>query len=163
VVPAGRSIPARGYLLIWADNEEGQTTAGSELHAGFSLSASGEVVGLYAPDGRQVDYVTFGPQADDVSGGRYVDGSADIYVMGVPTPRTTNLLFGATTGVRTGSTWKVNWNIRPATQYRLMYVDSLGSTNWQPYGLDIQTNAVTVETPLPMNTQQRFYRLFRIN
>ncbi len=43
-IPYGRStltvIPPKGYLLIWAD---GDTTAAG-LHAGFSLSASGEQV-----------------------------------------------------------------------------------------------------------------------
>ena len=39
--PAGTSIPAGGYLLLWADG------TGAGLHAGFKLGAGGEQLGLY--------------------------------------------------------------------------------------------------------------------
>ncbi len=82
-LPAGVTIAARGYLLIWADND----TADEGLHASFSLSASGEEVGLYDRDGMTlVDSVTFGEQPTDVSYGRFPDGTGDWTPMGYSTP-----------------------------------------------------------------------------
>ncbi|HQL24294.1 MAG TPA: lamin tail domain-containing protein, partial [candidate division Zixibacteria bacterium] len=159
-VPAGRSIPANGYLFMWADGEDGQTTP-TTLHLNFSLSAGGEYIGLFAPDGRQVDAVTFGPQTEAVSEGRFPDG-AGIYPMATPTPGTTNRLLAATTMTRGATNVVVQWNIRPSTQYRLLYTDSLTTTNWLPYGADIQTNAISVQTSLPLNTGRRFFKLIEI-
>jgi hypothetical protein len=93
-VPAGTTIPARGYLLVWADGETGQNSpARPDIHASFSLSKGGEAIGLFAPDGTVIDAVTFGAQATDVSQGRFEDGAASIYFMTNATPRAANYLF----------------------------------------------------------------------
>ncbi|MFO1512922.1 MAG: putative Ig domain-containing protein, partial [Verrucomicrobiota bacterium] len=86
-------IPAKGYLLVWADNEANQNSTNlTDLHAGFALSKGGEALGLFASDGTTIDAVTFGAQISDVSEGRYLDGSANIYEMTTPTPRAANFL-----------------------------------------------------------------------
>uniref|UniRef100_UPI00037CE44D CotH kinase family protein n=1 Tax=Spirosoma panaciterrae TaxID=496058 RepID=UPI00037CE44D len=67
-------IPANGFLLVWAS---GQTSRGAD-HIGFSLSASGEQLGLYRPDGSTlVDTLSFGPQRADISWGRQPNGSTN--------------------------------------------------------------------------------------
>ena len=71
--PDGITIPARGYLLVWADNQNAQ----GPLHTNFALSRNGEAIGLFdtAANGfQQIDAITFGAQADDVSEGRLPDG-----------------------------------------------------------------------------------------
>jgi CotH kinase protein/Lamin Tail Domain/Carbohydrate binding domain len=88
-IPAGYTIPSHGFLLVWADKKT--PTGSGDLHVNFKLSKSGESIGLFAPDGGTVDAVTFGPQSDDISQGRYPDGSANIVFMVVPTPRTSNI------------------------------------------------------------------------
>jgi hypothetical protein len=91
-IPAGYTIPPGGFLLVWADNEPGQNSTNLiDLHANFALSKSGEAIGLFAPDGTQIDAVTFGPQTNDVSQGRYPDGSQNIYFMPAATPRSANV------------------------------------------------------------------------
>lgn len=73
-IPAGVTIPAKGYLVIWADNEPEQ----GPLHASFALSAGGEEIGLFDRPGNQlapIDTVTFGAQTTDVAEGRAPDGS----------------------------------------------------------------------------------------
>lgn len=86
VIPNGTVIPAGGWLLIWADDETGQTTA-QQLHVNFKLAAAGESISLFAPDGSLVDAVAFGPQTNNVSQGRFPDGMAEPFVfMDVPTP-----------------------------------------------------------------------------
>ena len=93
LIPGGTTIPARGFLLVWADNEPGQNSASRpDLHAGFSLAKGGESISLFAPDGTLIDLVSFGLQTTDVSQGRYVDGSTAIFAMANPTPRTANFL-----------------------------------------------------------------------
>ncbi len=68
VIPAGTSIPANGFLLIWAD---GQNTG---LHTNFKLSQTGEKLILSDPSGVEMDKITFGAQLTDVSQGRALDG-----------------------------------------------------------------------------------------
>jgi hypothetical protein len=88
-IPEGNSltkIPGHGFLLIWAD---GDVEAGG-LHAGFSLSAGGEELGLIAADGTVVDSVTFGEQVADLSYGRSPDGKESWQYMATPTPEAAN-------------------------------------------------------------------------
>jgi hypothetical protein len=92
-IPAGTTISARGYLLVWADGEVGQNSPDRpDIHASFSLAKGGEAIALFASDGTVIDAVTFGPQATDVSQGRFVDGAASIYFMTNATPRAANLI-----------------------------------------------------------------------
>jgi len=68
-------LPAGERLIVWCDNDSGQ----GPLHASFKLKASGEEIGLFAPEEfgfAMVDTHSFGPQITDVSEGRVSDGSA---------------------------------------------------------------------------------------
>lgn len=87
--PEGTVIPAKGYLVVWADNEPEQ----GPLHATFALSAGGEAVGLFDRASNalaQIDAVTFGPQATGISEGRSPDGSACIRTLPVVSPGAPN-------------------------------------------------------------------------
>lgn len=79
------TIPAGGYLLIWADGDTNQPG----LHANFQLSSSGETVLFADDDGRPLDCVTFGPQRADISYGRFPDG-AGLFRLMSPTPERAN-------------------------------------------------------------------------
>ncbi|MBM3839258.1 MAG: hypothetical protein FJ398_15080 [Verrucomicrobia bacterium] len=83
--PAGTKIPARGFLIVWAD-EDGTAAAG--LHANFKLSAEGEQIFLVDSDAHYnalLDSVTFGPQQTDLSCGRPGDYSSAFEIL-QPTP-----------------------------------------------------------------------------
>ncbi|MHC4169236.1 MAG: lamin tail domain-containing protein [Planctomycetota bacterium] len=84
--PTLTTVPARGYLLIWADGEPGEGT----LHAGFKLDADGEQVGLYSAGGSLIDSLTFGPQDTDESYGRVPDGAEKWRLIDTPTPAASN-------------------------------------------------------------------------
>lgn len=71
------TIPANGYLIIWADND----TVPSELHATFKLSAAGEGIYLSNAAGTLLDFVYFGVQTNDVSTGRYPNGTGGFMAM----------------------------------------------------------------------------------
>jgi hypothetical protein len=81
------TIPAGGYLVVWADDE---TEQGS-LHTNFTLSANGEFVGLYTGDGSTiVDTVSFGAIDQDKSYGRRTDGDAEWVTFEATTPDASN-------------------------------------------------------------------------
>jgi hypothetical protein len=74
--PTGTSIPANGFLIVWADEDSSQNTATS-FHTNFKLSASGENLILLDKDTLKVDEVTFGAQKADVSYARKPNGTGN--------------------------------------------------------------------------------------
>ena len=75
--PAGTSVAANGYLVVWADNDEDQTG----LHANFKLSGGGETIYLTDAAGAYVDTVEYADQTTDISYGRIPNGTGDFQVM----------------------------------------------------------------------------------
>jgi hypothetical protein len=93
VIPDGTTIAPGGFLLVWADAETQQNGyGGPDLHADFRLGATGEAIILRAPNDAIVDMITFGPQTNDISQGRWPDANSSIYFMTTPTPRLANTL-----------------------------------------------------------------------
>jgi len=91
-IPTGRpsltTIPANGYLIIWADGE----IQDPGLHAGFSLASDGDEVALYDADGvTLIDYVAFDQQQADISYGRSADRPDEWELFGFPTPGSKNI------------------------------------------------------------------------
>jgi hypothetical protein len=87
-VPAQTTIPAHGYLLVWADGE----VSDPGLHVSFKLGASGESVALFDRDGLTlIDSVLFNAQRTDVSYGRFPDGTDTWSQMEPPTPGARNV------------------------------------------------------------------------
>jgi hypothetical protein len=86
--PEKTTIPANGFLVVWADNQSNQ----GALHTNFALSAAGEYVGLVMPNGTTiVDSVSFPGIASDVSYGRSNDCGSGWIVFGRPTLGASNL------------------------------------------------------------------------
>ena len=92
-IPPGVTIPPYGHLLVWADNETAQNGINTgDLHANFSLAKSGDSIGLFTPDGLQIDAVSFPGQITDASTGRFPDGSSQFHFLFDYTPRAANYL-----------------------------------------------------------------------
>ena len=93
--PAITTVDAGGYLLIWADNDTGD----SGLHANFKLDADGEEIGLFSVRSPQddsdgttlIDSVTFGEQTGDISYGRHPDAGDYWQAFGYPSPAAQNI------------------------------------------------------------------------
>jgi hypothetical protein len=82
------SIPPGGFVIFYADSEF--LTLGG-YHTNFSLSASGEYVGLYASGGNAlIDEIRFPALGADVSFGRYPDGNDNWQQSGCTTPGAVN-------------------------------------------------------------------------
>ena len=88
-IPTGNDstiIEPGGFLLLWADKDSEQGV----LHVEIKLSVAGEQIGLFMQDSITViDTLTFSEQSDDISYGRYPDGSFRWQFMN-PTPGTSN-------------------------------------------------------------------------
>ena len=90
-IPENSSIPAGGYLIIWADEDENQNTL-EELHANFKLSSSGEFLSLTSPDKEGnliMDQIIFGNQEQNISFGRKLP-DIDKFEKMTPTPGSAN-------------------------------------------------------------------------
>jgi hypothetical protein len=88
------TIAPHGYLLVWADGEENQNIVGgvprADLHVSFSLAKAGDAIGLFAANGAVIDSVAFAGQIDDMTTGRFPDGTPNFYFMDTITPRFPN-------------------------------------------------------------------------
>ncbi|MHC1763668.1 MAG: lamin tail domain-containing protein [Verrucomicrobiia bacterium] len=164
VIPPGTVIPAKGYLVIWTDGEPEQTRPTS-LHANFRLSADGESIVLSAPDGKVLDLVTFGPQVQDVSEGRWPDGSATgIRPLTSATPGAANLWVGelAVTELWLNASGEIEavWASTPGQQFQVQFKDDLNDPVWLNFGAPIvATGSETRAVFGNPTTGQRFFRL----
>ena len=70
IIPAGTILPAKGYLIIWADEEQEE----GALHTNFKLSAGGEAVILSDPLINILDSVVYGAQTTDMAYARIPNG-----------------------------------------------------------------------------------------
>jgi spore coat protein CotH len=72
--PVNTSIAANSYLIVWADEQGAQTG----LHANFKLSGTGgEHLILSNGSTTLIDSVAFGAQQNDISFGRYANGTGN--------------------------------------------------------------------------------------
>jgi len=86
--PPETYIGAGDYLLIWADGDPCDSPG---IHTNFRLSAGGEEIGLYDTNGvTLIDSISFDDQYEDISYGRYTDGTDNWYNMDDPTPDAAN-------------------------------------------------------------------------
>jgi len=113
-IPATNSdlttIPANGYLILWADVEPEQGV----LHLNFKLGKDGESIGISKVINdvvTLVDQVTFGAQLTDVSSGRCPNGSGSFVKMYTPTPLSINNCINV--GIREEAILKFEVNPNP--------------------------------------------------
>ena len=169
-IPNGFSVPARGYLLVWADNQPGQNLLGVDLHTNFKLSGSGEAIGLFAKDGRRIDAVVFKSQTNDISQGRQTDGAPSPFVFfHRPTPRSKNIADTDVPAVveilevfrdEPGAV-VVKWRSETGRQYRLMAKDELNDAVWRGVGGVVRaTSALSLQVDIgAVGASHRFYRI----
>ncbi len=165
-IPAGHSVPANGFLLVWADEDPGQNgPTEPDLHAGFKLSQPGEDIALFAPDGRLVDAVRFTGQTNNISQGRWPDGAAAIHFMPAPTPRAANRIPGAvevrllSVQVAPNGDLQVTWSAEPGRRYRVQFKNDLAAAVWTDFA-EVTAASTTGLTTIPDDgSPQRFVRV----
>jgi len=80
------TIPAGGYLVIWADNTQGQ----GPLHIEFALAKAGEDVALFYLDGRTFESYNFGAQSENISSCKTIDSATTWKIFTTPTQGNNN-------------------------------------------------------------------------
>ncbi len=167
-IPAGYSVPAHGFLLVWADGKPAANTNNSpDLHVSFKLDKAGEAIGLFAPDGTAIDALTFGAQTANVSEGRYPDGGALRLFMPTPSPNAANILPPAPTPpsvtrlmLAPGSPVSLTFQTWPGHTYRLEYKDDLAASTWIPLTGNLFATGTQLVASDPSAPQDhRFYRI----
>ena len=162
-IPTGTTIPANGYLLVWADGETNQNTSTNiDLHANFRLSQGGEIIALFNPQGQLVDSVEFGAQTNNVSQGRSPDGGTNYVFFTSPSPRGPILAARPTlaTPVRvSASTLRITWNSEAGRTYKLQSSDDLSSGSWSDLP-PVTGSGGTISVDVPSSAaQQVFFRV----
>ena len=86
-LPAQAVVPAKGFLILWADNTPSQ----GPLHLPFGLSKSGEGAWLCDADGTILNGTSYSaPPVPDSSFARYPDGTGTFAWCATPTPKQSN-------------------------------------------------------------------------
>ncbi|MEK9612684.1 MAG: lamin tail domain-containing protein [Flavobacteriaceae bacterium] len=85
--PSSTTIPAKGFLLLWCDDDQEQGV----LHLSKKLKGSGESIILYQADGSTVvDSIRYDQQTTDRSMGRNIDNLDEWIFYDNPTPGSEN-------------------------------------------------------------------------
>lgn len=155
LIPPGHAIPPGGFLLVWADNQPAQNTPGQpDLHVNFQLSAKGEAIGLFAPDGTAIDTVTFGAQETDISEGRCPDGGPTWVRFTQPTPRAANLCQvnrpRLVWSLQGGGRLRLEWDATMGARYALEATDRLDGTGWTVVSPETAavSSSMTIDIPI---------------
>ena len=166
-IPAGCSIAAGGFLLVWADNpSDSSFDTNGPLHVNFKLAAEGDAIGLFAPDGAVVDTIRFNAQVSDVSEGRAPDGGPTVLPLTTSTPGASNqraglriLQFSVSTDGRFGFTWAAE----TTKTYQVQYKEALAAGDWSNLGAPVVATspAMTTQDVSP-GPNQRFYRILQM-
>ncbi|MBN2505882.1 MAG: lamin tail domain-containing protein [Verrucomicrobia bacterium] len=165
-IPPGFVIPPHGFLLVWADNQPALSNPSlPELHVNFRLDLEGESIGLFASDGTLIDAVTFGPQDDDITEGRFPDGTGPVCRLASPTPWQPNIPVQSefrVSGIAPAGPGQlaITFPSTPGRHYRVEYRDQLTEGDWLPLTEDTLATDSTMFLPVPLGPEaQRFYRV----
>ena len=114
----------------------------------------------------------FGGQTDDVSQGRWPDGSANTLFMFTPSPRAANAIPAnppaeiriLRVDASPDSYFALSWNAEPGGIYRLQYRADLSAAAWTDLAGDVfaYSHTASKADPRPIGGNQRFYRVLRI-
>jgi hypothetical protein len=173
VIPDGVLVAPHGFLRVWADQQPGQTRVGGDLHVSFKLSAKGDSIGLFTPEGTRVDAVTFGAQKPDVSQGRLPDGPGGVVLfLKTPTPGAPNTaadppvapiaILDAVQDAEGGLT--LAWASSPGVVYRLQIADQIPDGPWEPVAGDVTATGFRAakRDPDSRTAGRRFYRVIQV-
>ena len=112
-VPAGVSVPANGFLLIWCSGRN--EVSGTNVHASIKLTQTKPEALVFAnPSGAIIDSMTLKPTQGGHSRGRTVNGGSTWGIFTTPTPNASNA--GAKQEYATRPSMSVNAGFYPGSQ-----------------------------------------------
>lgn len=117
-LPQHAVVPPKGFFIIWADD------LGHDNHASFKLSENGEQIALHRSDGTVIDSLTFGNQQDDISYGRFPDGSDTWHFFAHPTFNSSNAAAGVSSSIQAAPPdFSPEGGLYPGGQYVMISAD----------------------------------------
>lgn len=144
--PAGTSIDANGYLIVWADKDTLQTG----LHTNFKLSADGEI--LILSDGlTEFQRVVFGVQTTDMGYARVPNGTG-AFVIQYPTYNANN---DNATGISESELTPLEIYPNPTTDYVNINLEDNSNSEWLEV-FDLMGNLVHQQPLQLRNTVSTF-------
>lgn len=158
--PETATIPANGYLIVWADEDAGQ----SGYHANFQLSSLGEELILSYGDGAVLESYTFGSQLSDVSEARCPNGTGNFTASVQPSYDALN---GCTTALSDVADYSLNVYPNPASSVLNLQADipltSLSVTNLLGETVFSADNLAVSNYTLPLNRFEDGVYVLNIN
>jgi hypothetical protein len=171
--PAGYSIPAGGFLIVFADGESFETGP-NEIHTGFRLqSAIGSpwfaaLTRLQNGQPAVVDYLQGIVESDDAAIGRLPDGDpASSIGLSVPTPGAPNAgpvgTIIISVALNASRQPVMTWQATPGADYRVEYKSDLSAV-WETL-TTVSAAGTTVsytDQTVGATTTQRYYRVVKL-
>ena len=141
-----------GYIRIWADNDE----------LDFKLPAEGSTLRIVSPTGTNLHEVTYTPQVESISTGRYPNGKSSILDLSFPTPGEENNLSFPITLTTTAATLKISWPSTIGVIYQVQSTSDLSVPNSWANIQQVTANSSTpaFETSIEPSAT-RFFRIAR--
>lgn len=171
--PAGATVPAHGFLLVWADGQPAQGSA-AEPHTSFRLSGLAGQLALSRMQNSKpgvVDYLGYAVAGADVPYGAPIDGDyLHRTALGTPTPAAANSTPSQDTApvlgaiqVETDGTVTFSWASIPGRTYRVEFKNQVEAPAWEL----LQTVFARGETVGAADTEgrtraRRFYRVLLV-
>jgi len=159
-IPTGYSLPAGGFLLVWADGQPAlNNSTNANLHVNFTLAA-GATLGLFTPQGMQVDAVTITAAGADVAEGCPNDGDAAHFPLALPTPGKSNRVIKAGAVSLSAGGAALQFSGLPFQPHRIQATTNLAGGVWS----DLVNETADAFGALPFQDTQagtlplRFYR-----
>jgi len=140
-IPAGVSVPAGGYKIIWASGRN--TVVGPNVHASFKLTQTQPEALVFAdPSGAIIDSMTLKPTQTNHSRGRTTNGASTWSVFTTPTPNAANA--GAKQEYATKPAMSVNAGFYSGTQNVTITSPDAGVTIYYTTNGFVPTTSSTV-------------------
>jgi len=139
--PAGVSIAAGGYLIVWTDNDEDQ----NGIHTNFKLAKAGEDLVL-SQGGTIIDQHTYGEQETNIAEARVPNGTGN-FVAQTPTPNANN----QTSGTREPATLRLTAFPNPVTN---LLTVALGATSFERFEVISLTGAIVLNGSITLGNDE---------
>ncbi len=149
-IPAGISIPANGYLIIWASGKD--TVIGTNIHSGIKFTQTKPEALVFSDiSGTIIDSMTLNPTQTSHSRGRTTDGAAQWGVFTTPTPGTSNT--GAKLEYATRPAMSISAGFYSSSQTITITPSGGGFTTYYTTDGSVPTTSSTVySTPITIAT-----------
>jgi hypothetical protein len=147
-IPAGTSIPAKGFLIFWCDDMD------TGRHTNFSLDSEGEQVVLSSNSGDLLSKISYPKQLTNISYGRTINGTGEWAYLSVPTPGVSNNPATASKQLAKPHYAVPGGRYSSAVQVTLSHINRAAEIRYTTDGSEPTINSTKVSGTLPVSINQ---------